>query len=72
MNAYTKFSKIQSICAQDIEGNEIKTRNSVSNLLKMTGNNHNLDVVKINIYIYNLVKLCQLILMILSGNEILT
>ena len=38
----------------------------------MTGNNPNLDLVNINAYIKYLVKFCQFVLKILSGNEKVT
>ena len=59
----------------------IKGRNSVKLLRKMTGNNPKLDHVNVDVhtkimsmlmYIQNLVKFCQFLLKILSGNEILT
>ena len=51
----------------------IKGRNSAANLRKMTLYNLNLDLINVNVYtVQNLVKLCPLVLKILSGNEILT
>ena len=46
----------------------IKGHNSVTNLWKMTGNHPNVDFVNINAYTK---KFYQLVLKILSGNEIL-
>ena len=52
INTYSKFDEIWSICSKDIErqlSSEIITgRNSVTNLRKMTANNHKLDLVNIN------------------------
>ena len=38
----------------------------------MTGNNPNLDHVKISMHLQSLVKFCLFVLKTLSGNEILT
>ena len=56
MNAYIKFGEIMSICSQDIElkqnfgVNQGPYHNSRTNVLKMTGNNPNLDLVLFSIY----------------------
>ena len=77
INVYTKFCEILSIHSQDIKQKRnsdiYQGPNSVTNSLKMTVNNPNLDLVLI-MHIQNLVKLCPLnfVLKILSGNKILT
>ena len=59
-----------------LSGNEILTskkgRNSVANLLNLTIYNPNLGIINVNVYTKFKKKFCLLVLMILSGNEILT
>ena len=51
----------------------IKGRNSVANLRKMILNNFKLNLINVHVYTkFDLVKLCPLVLKILSKNEILT
>ena len=45
----------------------LKAHNSVTNVRKKTYYNHKLDLVSINF-----VKICQFVLEILNGNEIMT
>ena len=56
-----------------LSGNEIlrsiKGINSVTNFRKLTLYNPNLDLINVLMCIQNLVKFCQLVLKILSGNE---
>ena len=50
----------------------IKGCNSVANLQKIMLYNSNLDLVNDNVYTVNLVTFCQIVLKILSKNQILT
>ena len=54
IHATIKFGELLSICSQHIERNEhltsIKGHNSFTHFRKMTGNNHNIDLVNINTY----------------------
>ena len=67
--------KLHQFVHKILSSNEIlttaKDRNYVVNLRKMTCNNTNLDLVKVNAYA-NLIKFHQLIHKILTGYEILT
>ena len=72
MNVHIKFGEILPIGSQDIERKQnfgIKGHNSGTNFKKMTCNNPKLDLVNINAYT-NLVKICLVVLKLLSGNEI--
>ena len=60
ITVYTKFCQILSICSQDIELKQILT----SNKLEIYG------ILSTLMCIQNLVKFCQFLLKILSGNEI--
>ena len=49
----TNFGQILSICSQDIErkrNSDVKGRNSVKILRKMTGNNPKLDLVNVDVH----------------------
>ena len=68
--------KFYQLVLKILSGNEILTsikgRNSVNILQKMMGNNLKLDLVSMLMCIQNLVRFCQFVLKILSGNKILT
>ena len=74
INAYIKFGEFLSICSQDSERKRnfgyIKGHNSGTNLRKMTCNNPRLDLANMNAYMKFGENICQLVLKILSGNEI--
>ena len=66
--------KFCSMVLKILSGNEIlksiKGCNSVANLRNLPLYNPNLDIINVNVYsIQNLIKLCHLVLKILSGNE---
>ena len=62
INVYAKIGKIISICSKDIE----RKRKS-----EINEGPYNTLILSISMHIQNLVKLYQLVLKILSGNEIL-
>ena len=74
MNAYIRFGENLSICSQDIERKQNFGVNHGPLLwykyAKITCNNPSLDLVIMNADI-NLVKICQFVLKVLSGNEFL-
>ena len=75
MNAYIKFGELMTICSQDIKrkrnfGAQIKGHNSGTYVRKMACDNSDVDLVNMNAYI-KFGEICQLVLKILSGNEIL-
>ena len=68
-----KLVKFCPLILKILSGNEIlrpiKGHNSVANMQNLTLYNPNLDLINVNVYTKYLVKFCQLVLNILSGNE---
>ena len=74
-DVHTKFGWILSICSQDIErkrnSDVNQGRNSIKILQKMTGKDPKLDLVNVDVLTEIGQIICQFVLKILSGNEIL-